>query len=458
MEKETVIKLDNIVKPNVERNILAICLQKPEKILEAKEEIEGKMFLIEANRYIYYSIEYLFAKNQTPTPIAIIEVLKDKHAKKVVEDFGGLEYLTVLSEQNINEDNIKIFCEKLKQAYTKKELCEICEDSKEFLLSDKTEVMNPTELISVVGEKITDLSAKMQQSSDIYKMGTSADEILELRAENPNSIPGLEIGWNKFDYYTNGGQPGDLIMVCARAKTGKSTLLTNWATKLSIYDQIPIVYFDTEMDARQQEDRILSILSGIPHKEIVSGMYVVDTENGRAKDKIERLKTAVTKLKEGNYFHIYMPNFTIEKVNAMAKKFKMQHNVQAIFFDYLKCPSSQLSGLRSMQEWQMLGYITSGLKDLAGTLSIPIYSACQENRSDVKGTNKDASNVGGSDRILQFASKLMFLVNKTDEEIMKEGELNGNQKIIIKYQRNGESDVPPINIKFDKARLTQKEV
>lgn len=442
----------------MERNILAICLQKPEKILEAKEEIEGKMFLIEANRYIYYSIEYLFAKNQTPTPIAIIEVLKDKHAKKVVEDFGGLEYLTVLSEQNINEDNIKIFCEKLKQAYTKKELCEICEDSKEFLLSDKTEVMNPTELISVVGEKITDLSAKMQQSSDIYKMGTSADEILELRAENPNSIPGLEIGWNKFDYYTNGGQPGDLIMVCARAKTGKSTLLTNWATKLSIYDQIPIVYFDTEMDARQQEDRILSILSGIPHKEIVSGMYVVDTENGRAKDKIERLKTAVTKLKEGNYFHIYMPNFTIEKVNAMAKKFKMQHNVQAIFFDYLKCPSSQLSGLRSMQEWQMLGYITSGLKDLAGTLSIPIYSACQENRSDVKGTNKDASNVGGSDRILQFASKLMFLVNKTDEEIMKEGELNGNQKIIIKYQRNGESDVPPINIKFDKARLTQKEV
>lgn len=442
----------------MERNILAICLQKPEKILEAKEEIEGKMFLIEANRYIYYSIEYLFAKNQTPTPIAIIEVLKDKHAKKVVEDFGGLEYLTVLSEQNINEDNIKIFCEKLKQAYTKKELCEICEDSKEFLLSDKTEVMNPTELISVVGEKITDLSAKMQQSSDIYKMGTSADEILELRAENPNSIPGLEIGWNKFDYYTNGGQPGDLIMVCARAKTGKSTLLTNWATKLSIYDQIPIVYFDTEMDARQQEDRILSILSGIPHKEIVSGMYVVDTENGRAKDKIERLKTAVTKLKEGNYFHIYMPNFTIEKVNAMAKKFKMQHNVQAIFFDYLKCPSSQLSGLRSIQEWQMLGYITSGLKDLAGTLSIPIYSACQENRSDVKGTDKDASNVGGSDRILQFASKLMFLVNKTDEEIMKEGELNGNQKIIIKYQRNGESDVPPINIKFDKARLTQKEV
>ena len=103
----------------MERNILAICLQKPEKILEVKEEIEGKMFLIEANQYIYYAIEYLFAKNQTPTPIAIVEVLKDKHAKQVVEDFGGTEYLSILSEQRVDENNLKIFCEKLKQVKRK---------------------------------------------------------------------------------------------------------------------------------------------------------------------------------------------------------------------------------------------------------------------------------------------------------------------------------------------------
>ena len=40
--------------------------------------------------------------------------------------------------------------------------------------------------------------------------------------------------------YTFGGQPGDLIMVCARSKVGKSTLLTNWATNLSIIDKLPI--------------------------------------------------------------------------------------------------------------------------------------------------------------------------------------------------------------------------
>ena len=182
------------------------------------------------------------------------------------------------------------------------------------------------------------------------------------------------------------------------------------------------------------------------------------TENGKAEDKIAALKSAVQELKDGNYFHIYMPNFTIEKVNAVAKKFKLQHNIQAIFFDYLKFPSSQINTLKSVAEWQMLGYIASGLKDLAGTMNLPVYSACQENRIDPKGNKKSELNVGGSDRILQLATKLIFLTNKSEEEIMKQGELNGNQTLYIAYQRNGESDVPPINIQFDRPKLTQSEV
>lgn len=429
------------------------------KMFDVKEQdITGNTFLIEANKYIFCAIDYLFQKKQEPTPIAIMEVLKDKHARKVVEDFGGSEYLTLLTEQRNSEGSIDIFCQKLKQAYTTSKLYEICEASKEELLSDKTEVLNPSELISIVENKITDLSNNVQQTKEIYKMGDSAEDVLKERSETPNSIPGLEVGWPKFDYYTNGGQSGDLIMVCARAKTGKSTLLTNWAVKLGIRDRIPVLYFDTEMDSRQQEDRILSILSGIPHKEIVSGMYVVDTENGKAEYKIKRLKEAVKEMKDGAYYHIYMPSFTIDKVSAIAKKFKIQYGVQAIFFDYLKFPSSQLASLKSIQEWQMLGYIASGLKDLAGTLSLPIYSACQENRSDPKGGKKDETNVGGSDRILQLASKLIFLTNKPEEDILKEGEVNGNQRLYIAYQRNGESDCPLINIKFDRPKLTQTEV
>jgi len=121
-------------------------------------------------------------------------------------------------------------------------------------------------------------------------------------------------------------------------------------------------------------------------------------------------------------------------------------------------PASQIASLKNAAEWQMLGFITSGLKDLAGTLNLPIYSACQENRSNINSGKKDETNVGGSDRILQLASKLIFLVNKSDEDIIKEGVINGNQRLYISFQRNGESDVPPINVKFDRPRNTMYEV
>ena len=446
------------MKPTSERNLISICLKNPNKIIDVKSAgVTADMFLIEANKYIFMAMDYLFYKQQDPTPYAIIEVLHNQHAKRTIEEFGGAEYLTLLASARVNENNLDIFSEKLKQAYTRYQLHQICQTTQEFVLTDKAEVLNPTEIIGSHDEQVCTLLNDIQQVREIYKMGDDIEATLQKRIENPSQVPGLEVGWPKFDYYTNGGQGGDLIMLCARAKTGKSATLTNWAVKLGIKDKIPVLYFDTEMDRRQQEDRILSILSGVPHKEIVSGMYVLDTENGKAEEKKEKIRTAIQEMKDGAYYHIYLPNFTIDKVNAIAKKFKQQHGIQAIFFDYLKFPSSQVGQLKSVAEWQMLGYIASGLKDLAGTLNIPIYSGCQENRSDPKSGVKDERNIGGSDRILQLASKLVFLYNKNEEQILKEGHSNGNQVLYIAFQRNGESDVAPINIQFDRYCLTQYE-
>jgi replicative DNA helicase len=110
-----------------------------------------------------------------------------------------------------------------------------------------------------------------------------------------------------------------------------------------------------------------------------------------------------------------------------------------------------------MQEFQALGFFTSGLKDLAGLLKIPIFSACQTNRNNLNNDEPDASDIGGSYRILQLASKLIFLYNKSDEKIAKDGFQNGNQQLFIKYQRNGESNCAPINIMFNRPILRQQE-
>jgi replicative DNA helicase len=448
---------DSVLNPGSERNLLSICLKNSEKIIDVEaSEIFAEHFGISGHKYIFMAVMYLYSKKLKPTPMAIMEVLSGAQSKKAVEDLGGLEYLMMLEESTVPEGNLPIFIEKVKQSYTRRMLLDIADDMMALVTSDRANVLNPTELLAFAEEKINNLAVTNSNTENVYKMGDKTEEVLEFRSKNPSQVPGIEVGWTQYDRLTNGAQPGDLIVLVAPSKVGKSVTLTNWATNLAIKDQIPILYIDTEMNEREQEDRILANLTGIPHSEIVSGLYVVDTVHGKADDKVARLKSARESLKMGSYYHIYLPHFTIEKVTALARKFATQFGIKALFFDYIKIPSNMAS-FKTMQEYQALGFFTSGLKDLAGILKIPIFTAAQANRNDTETENPDASNIGGSYRILQLASKLMFLVNKTEERIARDGFINGNQQLIIKYQRNGESDCAPINIMFDKPILRQDE-
>ena len=173
---------------------------------------------------------------------------------------------------------------------------------------------------------------------------------------------------------------------------------------------------------------------------------------------MEKIKNAINSIKKSPYYHVYMPNFSAEKVMTLAKQYKAKYDIQALFMDYIKIPASQGGSLQQVKEYQALGFFTSTLKDIAGLLKIPVYSAVQENRNDEKGTEKGAGNVAGSDRILQLATKLMFLYAKTEEQIARDSTLLGNRQLKIAYQRNGESDCQPINLQFDNTVVTIREV
>lgn len=443
--------------PGSERNIISICLRNSDKLIDVEgQDVFAEHFGVPGHRYVYTAMLYLKSKDTEPTPMAIMEVLSGK-SKEAVEELGGLDYLMLLEETNIPDNNVDFFVEKIKQSYTRKMLYQISENVRDFVMSDKAEVLNPNELIHHAESQLNDLAVNTSQTEEVYKMGDKTEEVLAQRAETPSQVPGIEVGWEHYDKLTNGAQGGDLIIVVAPSKTGKSVTLTNWATKIAIHDQLPILYIDSEMNEREQEDRILANETGIPHDEIVSGMYVMDTHNGKAEDKVTRLKEARERLKVGNYYHIHMPQFTIEKVSALTRKFHMQFGIVALFFDYIKIPSNQ-ANFRDQQEYQKLGFFTSGLKELASILNIPVFSAAQANRNNEENENPGAGDIGGSYRILQLASKLMFLYNKTDERIARDGIQAGNQQLYIKYQRNGQSDCPPINIMFNKPILRQTEV
>ncbi|HSQ90187.1 DnaB-like helicase C-terminal domain-containing protein [Romboutsia sp.] len=453
------MEIHEIKAPSVERSILAICMQNTDEILNVEtNEVFAEHFTIDGNRYIYNTMLYLYNKGAKPTSTTIMEVITNEDAKKAINDLGGLSYIDDIGYMDIDRSNLRILCEKLKQTYTRRKIYDLCESTKDKMLSDESKTLNPSELVASLEGRVTDLSMRASgNSSGVSKMGDGLEERLQARMDNPSEIPGLESGLTTFDYYTNGGQPGDLIVFCARAKCGKSVILSTIAKKLAIEDGLPVLYFDTEMSKEEQEDRLLSMVSGVPHKEIMSGMFACDTASGKAVDKLKKIKEATKKIEDAPYYHIYMPNFNAEKVTALTKQYRHKYNIQAMFFDYIKVPATASGSLQAVKEYQALGFFTSTLKDIAGILQIPVYTACQENRSDSTGTEKSANNVGGSDRILQLATKLIFLYVKSDEQIAKQGISAGNRQLLIAFQRNGQSGVAPINLQFDNSIMSMRE-
>ena len=444
-----------------ERALLTICLNNNDLIVECEEkELTPDHFILDGNRYIYMAMKYLYESNQTPEPLAILEVLADNKAKDSIKELGGLEYITALMVAPAVERNIEIYIKKLKQTLTRRNIASLSETLLERVLDESSKVLNPSELVSEVQRDVDDLSMSANQVEEVYKMGTDLEERILAFGEHPMAVPGLETGMYQFDRYTGGGEPGDLIFFCARSKTGKSVLLTNIAEKIAIEDGLPVLYIDTEMPTPQVETRILSMVTGLPEKEqIKSGMFTFDDEFGTSVEKLAKLKRAQDKINEGKLYHIYMPNFNIDKVIALARKYQMKYGIVAVFFDYLKMPQANKGALKYAQEYQELGFMASALKDMAGILGLPVFSAVQANRSEriTSVSDMNEGNVGGSDRILQLASKLCFLANKPEEEYALNPRL-GNQQLAIKFQRNGLCDCPPINIQFDQKILRMREV
>lgn len=445
-----------IASPGAERAVIANCINNANNIIECETMgLYPKHFAIEANKIIYNAIMFLFTKNASVDPLSIVNIIKDEKAKQEIEKLGGLEYLILLQQAPISS-NIRMFVQEILTHYAKRQIYVTGEEMQQLALNNKSD--DTDTLLGMVNQKTTDLTLDNSKVTEAYKMGSKMEERLKRYAEQPNVVRGLPTGWRKFDTITGGGEAGDLVVIAAESKTGKSVTLMNWAKNIAVDCGLPILYIDVEMSEEEQEDRLLSVVSQLPEKEeIKSGMFAEDTAFGTAKDKVARLKYASKMIGDSQFYHIYMSDFTLEKIAAITRKFYLKHGIAALFFDYINFNPTLMAQNRHLRDDLILTNLATGLKNLAGDLKIPVFTAIQENRSGYGNTEKDARNIGGSIGVLQKATKLLFLRNKTEEELALEGASKGNQKMIIKYARHGAGD-QEINVLYDRIRVSQMEV
>lgn len=427
-------------RPTDERALLSYCL----KDIDYYYDLMSKM---DQNDFLYYDHSVIFTllgslTNQGAESFDLPMIINTAQQIDVLKSIGGVDYLKSISDMVVSKKNYDVYLKGVLESSTKFKLYHMLQKNLALIEGNAKDGEDSADLIGAIENNVLDLSTESRAISEPRDLGDGLRELIDERRANPVKQMGLSTGFSILDRQIDGLVPGTLTVISARPKMGKSSFLSNIATYVAYRQNVPLLYVDTEMPYEQWRDRAIASMSGIRERDIKHGGYDDETYN-RILDKCIRL------VEKGKLFHEFMPGYSVDKLVALYKKYKLKHNIGLMIFDYIKEPDSS-SLERQRKEYQILGDVTTKLKDLAGELSIPALTAVQINRSNA---------IADSDRIARYADVIGQFMLKSPEELEAGGDKGGTHKLVIREtRRGGMTPEEGIGYKFYKERLLVMEV
>ncbi len=426
-------------RPTDERALIAYCMKDLSHYFAVCSKLTPSDFLYTQHEMTMLLFEALAAKGAEKFETNLI--IAEATANGVIDMIGGVKYIKTISSMQVDDSNFDLYFKAVIEATTKYKLYTILADKIGKIEKNAKDGLESADLLSSVETSILDLSMAGLNINEPINLGDGLKEYIENLRENQIELSGLSTGYPILDKQIDGMVPGTLLVIAARKKQGKSTFLSNIAVHVAYRLKVPVLYVDTELSFPEWRSRAVATISGVKERDIKHGGY----------DEIQynKLMKAEALISKGKLFHEYMPGYSVDKLVALYKKYKHKEKIGLIIFDYLKEPDSS-SVDKERKEYQLLGDVTTKLKDLAGRLNIPALTAVQLSR---------ANDIADSDRIARYADVICFWGDRDKEEIQTGGYECGSHKLVIKdTRRGGATNKEGIGYMFFKEFMKIREV
>lgn len=321
-----------------------------------------------------------------------------------------IEMSDILCRSSIEE--YKLLVDNVYDAAFRRSAFQVLKDC-QALCFDRT-TPNVAQKISLT---VDDVMTEFSATDDIIMFGDVVDDIwADVEAHQDGKECGLPLKISAFKEYV-ALDPGELIVVAGQPKSGKSIYCLNEAVdKLRMGKSV--MYIDSELSDRLFLCRLVSHLTGIDFHKIKNGNY----------DKADefRINQCRDWIKRQKFVHLYMPIFDQHSIYTAVKKVYHRFDpLDLLIVDYLKATGDG----DAHATYSELGRLTDMIKnDLAGKLNMPALAAAQLT---------DTGRIADSRKIVNHASTIIRLFDKTPEEIYEDGMECGNKKMIITQNRNG---------------------
>jgi replicative DNA helicase len=192
-----------------------------------------------------------------------------------------------------------------------------------------------------------------------------------------------------------GAHDSDLVIVGARPAMGKTALLLNFMLAHSL----PCGLISAEQPYDQMGGRVLSIRGRVDAEKMRSGRF--DTSD------LRKLEGAVGDLVDRTCLIYDRSSPTIADVARMARKWKQQNGIRALYVDYVQRIEHSTTSNKA-NKTERVGEVVRGLKNLARDLEIPVIALAQVNRQ-ADGRQPGMGDLADSSEIEKEADQIITL-------------------------------------------------
>ncbi len=395
-----------------EMSVLGVAFLDQEKLEIINDTVTEDMFYNEKNRTIFKAIIDLYKEN---SPIDLMTVKAELDKKKVLNEVGGISYLTEVIDSVVTTANLNYYIKILKELAIRRRLINTATD----IITNSYNEEDVTGLLDGAERNILNV-VKARQTTEfvpIHEILRRAQERLEELAKNKSDITGIRTGFYDLDRVTAGLHGGELIILAARPGMGKTAFALNIATNAAFSTDKAVAIFNLEMSAEMLVNRMISSIGGIDS-------YKLNTGKMEHNDW-KRYNEAMSKLASTNIYIEDNASITSPEIKAKCRRLANEgKGLGLVVIDYLQLVTTGSTRIESRQV--EVAEISRSLKTMALELDVPVIALAQLSRSVDKRENKEPALVDlrESGSLEQDADLVIFLNRKDYYEAKSEKKEN----------------------------------
>ena len=414
-------------KIDAEQSILGSMFLSERALEKIVETLNKDMFYLESHKKIFETIKNL-ADNKSPIDITTVTAELDR--KKILNQVGGVEYLTQIINSVPTAANADEYMKIVEEKFLRRNLIEA---GTEIANSGFSSTDDIGEILDDAEKKIFDVvrnrrGSEFKTIQDVL-FKTQAD--LEKLASLKGDITGVPSGYYDIDKLTSGFHENELIILAARPAMGKTAFALNMAVNMALNAKKSVALFNMEMGAEQLISRMLSSVGQIESSKLRTGKL--------EHQDWKRVNEAISRLADTKIYIDDTPGVTVSEMRAKCRRLaNSEDGLDVVIIDYMQLISG--SSKYAGQRQQEVSEISRSLKTMAMELNIPVIALAQLSRS-VEGREEKRpllSDLRESGSIEQDADIVAFLYR--DDYYNKETAIDENtskSEFIIAKHRNG---------------------